>query len=106
MKLKNVNTFPDVKPDKDQAVKVLEESSELFGAWQMLESAKLYKRSDKDVENVRRHFASEAADAITAICNLAKAEGIDDLRGALESCEARNRIRGRYGKEAQVGKRR
>lgn len=34
VKLGTVQTFADVRPDKAQALKVLEEAAEVFGAWQ------------------------------------------------------------------------
>ena len=40
MKLGNVLPFPGAKPDKAQALKVLEEASDVHGAWQMLESTR------------------------------------------------------------------
>lgn len=38
-----VQTFPDVKPDKAQALKVLEEAAEVFGAWQLGRRGRLHR---------------------------------------------------------------
>ena len=47
-----VQTFPDVKPDKAQALKVLEEAAEVFGAWQLLQ----LDTSDVDRFNYELNF--------------------------------------------------
>ena len=99
IKLGNVLAFPDVKPTKEQAVKVLEEAAEVVEA---------FKRADPgDVLPVARQFpdcnkrilplVDEIADTITACCNLAAALGVTDLTPHLAACEEKNRRRGRYG---------
>lgn len=40
MKLGHVRAFPGVQPNKEQALKPLEEAAEVFGAWQMLTSTR------------------------------------------------------------------
>lgn len=40
IKLGGVRAFPDAQPTKERAVKVIEEASEVHGAWQMLESTR------------------------------------------------------------------
>ncbi len=75
-----VPVFSAVSPDKEQALKPLEEAAEVFGAWQ---------GSGDDV-------LDEVADCIQACCNLAAALGCDDLRPYQERCTRRNRERGRY----------
>lgn len=40
IKLGGVRAFPGVQPTKEQAIKVLEEASDVHGAWQMLESTR------------------------------------------------------------------
>lgn len=85
VKLGNVRPFPGVQPTKEQALKVLEEAAEVFGAWQR------YGADDwKDV------LLDEIADTIQASCNLAAALGVTDLTPHLARCEERNRRRGRY----------
>lgn len=99
MKLGNVLPFPGAKPDKAQALKVLEEAAEVVEE---------FKRADPgDVLPVARQFpdcnkrilplVDEIADTIQACCNLAAALGVDDLTPYLARCEERNRERGRYG---------
>lgn len=85
IKLGNVRPFPGVQPTKEQALKVVEEAAEVFGAWQR------YGADDwKDV------LLDEIADTIQASCNLAAALGVTDLTPYLARCEERNRRRGRY----------
>lgn len=87
IKLTNVRAFPGVQPTKEQALKVVEESAEVFSAWQR------YGADDwKDV------LLDEIADTIQASCNLAAALGVTDLTPHLAACEERNRERGRYGR--------
>lgn len=72
---------------KDLAVKPLEEAGELMEA---AKHAFMYG----DVENVRM----EAADVITAVCDLMAAFGITDLRRDIDDCFMRNERRGRVSK--------
>lgn len=86
IKLTNVRAFPGVQPTKEQALKVVEEAAEVFGAWQR------YGADDwKDV------LLDEIADTIQASCNLAASLGVTDMTAYLARCEERNRRRGRYG---------
>lgn len=82
-----VQTFADVKPDKAQALKVLEEAAEVFGAWQQLEDL------GRKVSAIR--LADECADVIQATCNLLAAYKITDFTGFMETCRKRNVKRGR-----------
>ena len=66
--------------DKEGIVKLLEEASEVHGAWE---------RGDPD------GMADELADVVQAACNLAARYGID-LDAAMERCRERNHRRGRY----------
>ena len=75
-----VNPF-HMGSSKEAALKPLEESAEVFGAWQL---------DDEDA------LAYEIADCITACVNLADRYGID-LQAALDAVEKHNRERGRYG---------
>lgn len=99
IKLGGVRAFPGAVPDKEQALKVLEEAAEVVEA---------FKRADPgDVLPVARQFpdcnkrilplVDEIADTIQASCNLAAALGVTDLTPYLARCEERNRERGRYG---------
>lgn len=87
-----VRTFAGVRCDKAQALKVLKEASEVFGAWQALDREETPRRR----EVARRALLGELADTIQAACNLAQALGVDDLHAEMAACEARNAERGRY----------
>lgn len=92
VKLTNARAFPGVKPTKEQALKVLEEAAEVFGAWQVYDS--------DDMTHVGYNASvllDEIADTVQACCNLAAALGVTDLTPYLARCEERNRERGRYG---------
>lgn len=96
IKLGGVRAFPGVQPTKEQALKVVEESAEVFGAWQELWNA-VEGTSEKRVHAARESLFAEIADTITACCNLAAALGVTDLAPHLAACEEKNRRRGRYG---------
>lgn len=92
VKLGTVQTFAGVKPDKAQALKVLEEAAEVFGAWQVIEDADDYIGVDA------LGYASlmtECADVIQATCNLLAAYGVRDFTWHMEMCRRRNVKRGR-----------
>ena len=93
IKLGGVRAFPGAVPDKAQALKVLEEAAEVFGAWQEYEHGTEEQRSS---ESTTYFIVNEIADTITACCNLAAALGVDDLAPYLARCEECNRERGRY----------
>lgn len=76
-----VATFHGVKPDKAQALKVLEEAAEVFGAWQAFDDYELLY---------------ECADVIQATCNLVAAFGVSDFAPYMEECRTRNEERGRF----------
>lgn len=87
-----VRTFEVVRCDKAQALKPLEEAAEVFGAWQKFDTAE----TPGEQAAARREVLDEIADVVQACCNLAQALGVDDMRGEMEACEARNAERGRY----------
>lgn len=89
VKLGTVQTFADVKPDKAQALKVLEEAAEVFGAWQQWEDA------DSDMKDDYTDLLNECADVIQATCNLLAAYEVKDFTGIIEMCRKRNAERGR-----------
>lgn len=93
IKLGAVRAFPGAAPDKAQALKVLEEAAEVFGAWQEYEYGTEEQRSS---ESTTYFIVNEIADAIQACVNLASALGVTDLTPYLAHCEERNRDRGRY----------
>ena len=88
VRIGEVATFPGVKPDKEQAKKVLEEAAEVFGALQSWEEQPW---SISRTEALR----DECADVIQAVANMLAAVGIEDFTEDMAACEARNRERGR-----------
>ena len=103
IKLGAVRAFSRVEPAKEQALKVLEEAAEVFGAWQEAEISKTAYAEPEEREVNGYAFGygevllDEIADTIQASCNLAAALGVTDLTPHLAACEERNRERGRYG---------
>lgn len=91
IKLGSVRTFPDVKPDKAQALKPLEEAAEVVEAFKQRDP-----RDETHIGYATANVLDEIADTIQASCNLAAALGVTDLTPYLERCEERNRRRGRY----------
>lgn len=92
VKLGTVQTFAGVKPDKAQALKVLEEAAEVFGAWQLWDD--LDQDEKGDGFNVIC-MMNECADVIQATCNLLAAYGVVDFTAYMEACRKRNVERGR-----------
>lgn len=92
----SVATFESVKPDKAQALKVLEEAAEVFGAWQLWDGGPGYKSISRIV------MLNEIADVIQAACNLAAALGVTDFAPYMERCHVRNSKRGRYGNTEEM----
>lgn len=87
----SVATFDGVRPDKELALKVLEEASEVYNAWQAWN-----EYPDAEVKGeCYQAVMEECADVIQATANLAKAMGCDDMRLDMMDCEDRNRRRGR-----------
>ena len=86
----DVETFEDVRPDKRQALKVVEEAAEVFGAWQAWDAAEIGGESSSLAALV-----AECADVIQATCNLIDALGEGCFDDVMEECAERNRERGR-----------
>ena len=80
---------PGAKADKAQALKVLEEAAEVFGAWQEADD---YSFADFLVEPV----LDECADVIQATCNLIAALGASSFVSWMDDCRERNEKRGRF----------
>lgn len=93
VKLGNVRPFPGAVPDKAQALKPLEEASEVREAWSLLDGM---LSIGLDGEHEREMLLDEIADCIQACANLAAALGATDMTPYLAQCEERNRRRGRY----------
>lgn len=98
----SVQTFPDARADKAQALKVLEEASEVHGAWQEMdrERAKCIaygneSSGDGDVVAMCECLVEECADVIQAVCNLLAGLGVEDFTGEMSECAMRNAARGR-----------
>ncbi len=85
-----VATFPNVLPGKEQALKVLEEAAEVFGAWQAF-------NADQD-GNTSAFFSllDECADVIQAVSNLIAALNVVDFAPYMDDCRERNEKRGRF----------
>lgn len=95
----SVRRFDHVEPDKEQALKPLEEASEVHGAWQAMASAELEHGGDCVLARLwRKRLLDECADVIQATLNLVAAMGVEDFRPYLKACEERNRERGRITK--------
>lgn len=88
VKIGEVATFPDAKADKAQALKVLEEAAEVFGAWQQFDDGEKSALS-------RWLVLAECADVIQATCNLLAGMGVTDFAPHMDMCRARNEERGR-----------
>lgn len=105
MKVGDVIPFPCAEPDKAQAVKVLEEAAEVFGAWQQWDK---YHRQHacfdlpkaQAAAAMKQNIIAEIADTMQACANLAAALGCDDMTPHMESCYERNLRRGRYGNKS------
>ena len=74
-----VATFPGAKADKAQALKVLEEAAEVFGAWQSLEGLK----GTRHEESRRVELMDECCDVMQAACNMLAALGVTDWSEAV-----------------------
>lgn len=85
-----VATFPGAKAGKAQALKVLEEAAEVFGAWQAF-------NADQD-GNTSAIFLllDECADVIQAVSNLVAALNVVDFAPYMDDCRERNEKRGRF----------
>lgn len=83
-----VPTFASTEADKAQAMKVVEEAAEVFGAWQTWVDGG-WCAGD------RRALIGECADVIQAVGNLLDALGVADMEQHMEECRARNEARGR-----------
>ena len=92
----SVRRFDHVAPDKERALKPLEEAAEIHGAWQAMASAELAHGGDCVLARLwRKRLLDECADVIQATLNLVAALGVEDFRPWMDECERRNRERGR-----------
>lgn len=88
-----VHTFKLPCSEKEQALKVIEEASEVYAEWQEVER-EIAMGMPHD-QCLCDDLGYEIADCITACCNLAAKYGID-LKAMLKKVEKSNRERGRY----------
>lgn len=94
--LLNLRTFREVRDDKAQALKPLEEAAEAFGAWQLHDGVR-----HSQIMTARRAYRvdliDECLDTVQAVVNLLDAEGFtqEDVDAAIGRCNERNRERGR-----------
>ncbi len=93
----DVATFESAKPDKAQALKVLEEAAEVYAAWQAWDGEQRMHGMNIVLRDFEGDVLDEIADVIQAACNLAAALGATDFRSCMEECRIRNYERGRYG---------
>lgn len=95
-----VSALPSARADKAQALKVVEEAAEVFGAWQAYERRTRFDEGT-GIENspqaaaLRDGLLDEIADCVTACAGMAAALGVRDLTGRMRACDKRNRDRGR-----------
>ncbi len=110
VKIGTVATSADAKPDKAQALKILEESAEVFSAWQDIYNecadytncatcrANILNSKIPYQCDLCAKLVNECADVIQAVCNMLAALGVDDLTAVLDRCKQKNIERGReYG---------
>ena len=93
----SVRRFGEVEADKAQALKVLEEAAEVFGAYQTWEREVTRWGNPRSFDSYpfRQDLMDECADVIQATLNLVAALGVEDFRPYMKECERRNRERGR-----------
>lgn len=93
-----VRCFAHVMADKAQALKPLEEASEIYAAWQEWYGPAILDGGDSVFTRAQKKaLVDECCDVIQATCNLLAALGVTDLTDAMAACERRNQERGRYG---------
>lgn len=94
--LLNLRTFREVRDDKAQALKPLEEAAEVFGAWQLHDGVR-HSQIMAARWAYREDLIDECMDVVQAVVNLLDAEGFtqEDVDAAIGRCNARNWERGR-----------
>lgn len=96
-----VRTFSNVKADKAQALKPLEEAAEVFGSFQALCRADdgfsdMDEHTSEMMVDLQNELLDECADVIQATCNLIAALVVEDFTPFMVTCGARNDARGRF----------
>ena len=92
--LLNLRTFREVRDDKAQALKPLEEAAEVFGAWQELDSM---RRSPffSAWRDMCDDLIDECLDTVQATVNLLAAATQGEVDDAIRRMDERNGSRGR-----------
>lgn len=91
-----VGTFADVCDNKEQALKPLEETAEIFGAWQRMRSECQADCHGCDCFCINHELlVDECADAIQAIANLLISIDKWNMRLEMDECADRNIVKGR-----------
>ena len=94
-----VPTFEYVSADKQQALKVLEEASEVVDAYKAYYETCTTDWTDpynvNQYRNTREHLVDECADVLQATCNLLSSLNVVDMTKWIERCKAKNERRGR-----------
>lgn len=90
--------FRELRADKAQALKVLEEASEAYGAAADYAKAAYRGDAERDVPRLRARMLDECADLAQALANLLAAWRVDgpEWAEAVERCRERNEERRRY----------
>lgn len=94
--LLNLRTFLEVRDDKAQALKPLEEAAEVFGAWQDCDDMRLSPIMTARRE-YRKDLIDECLDTVQATVNLLAAVGATqgEVDAAIRRMDERNQERGR-----------
>ena len=93
--LLNMRVFNKVNDDKHQALKPLEEASEIFGAWQARYNMRFVSRGACGA--FRRDLIDECVDTVQAAANMLAAVGATqgEVDAAIKRMDERNGDRGR-----------
>lgn len=95
--LLSLRAFREVRDDKAQALKPLEEAAEAFGAWQQRDA---YRgcAAGPCRDELRRDLIDECLDTVQATVNLLAAVGATqgEVTAAIGRMDARNDMRGRF----------
>lgn len=97
----DVATYAHASCSRAQALKVVEEASEVFSAVEVLAavtnepSARGGMSKADAVDLYRAHVIEEAADVITAICGLLESMGVRNMQPHLDACKLYNESLGR-----------
>lgn len=97
--LLNLRTFREVRDDKAQALKPLEEAAEIYGAWQELT---IYDGMTPDADArramLRDYVIDECVETIQTAVNMLAALTVEqgEIDMAIDRMDARNDMRGRF----------